>query len=143
MDTFATIATVVGVIFALFGVYLAVQIADKSGEWTVLSFSTLLSGIGFGLLIILGAQALHVLAAIEENTCDLADTAVVQKDFVAETGSASEAEAASRRSSLGMASPEFLRWVTYIRENDPELAGEDDSRLYHDFFSKGYRPEIT
>ena len=71
MDAFATIATVIGGVIASFGAVSAWGLADKTGEWTAMSFGALLGGIGFGLLIILAAQALHVLVALEENTREI------------------------------------------------------------------------
>ena len=77
MDTFATIASVIGGGVALFGLFLALKIADAAGdEWTVMSFGALLGGVASGLLIILLAQALHVLVALEENTREILDNIV-------------------------------------------------------------------
>ena len=71
MDTFATIATVAGAVVGFFGLVVALQISKAAGGWSVLSSGALLGGIGFGLLIILVAQALHVLVALEENTREI------------------------------------------------------------------------
>ena len=52
---------------------MAIEIADAAGSWNAGSFTALAGGIGFGLLIILVAPALHVLVAIEENTREMVE----------------------------------------------------------------------
>lgn len=80
MDTFATIGSVVGGAVAFLGAVAAYQFADATESWSIMSFAMLAGAVGFGLLIILVAQVLHVLVAIEENTREILEVVEADED---------------------------------------------------------------